>query len=342
MKKVTVKDIAEELNVSISTVSKALSGKSGVSEEMRSNILKTAKKLGYHVNRVAQGLSRKTIKIGVIMPKVWNEFYGAFKKGIEIYLKDMVDFNIEARYKYVSNLYTCDEYIEAINYFLKENMNGIILCPSYNNSYCKYVDSLNENNIPVVILGSDLPCGKRLCCVREDSILAGKMAAEVMKWIIPKNKKIAVFIGNKDMSDHSEKVNGFMNEYARLDEVIGVYETQDDPDVAYHITNKLIFDRPELGGIYVATGNSLSVCKCIEENNMNDNVNIIATDIFLELEKYVIDNIVKGIIFQDPILQGELAIKTLYKYLVFKDYCEPNILIRPQLILKNNFSLYLD
>ena len=50
-KKVTMKDIAEELDVSIVTVSKALAGKEGVGDSLREKILRKSKELGYVIKR---------------------------------------------------------------------------------------------------------------------------------------------------------------------------------------------------------------------------------------------------------------------------------------------------
>ena len=65
---VTIKDIASRLNVSLSTVNKALTGKSGVGEECRARVIATAEEMGYTVNHAAQTLSRRRLVIGV----VWN------------------------------------------------------------------------------------------------------------------------------------------------------------------------------------------------------------------------------------------------------------------------------
>lgn len=50
-KAVRMADIAEKLNVSVVTVSKALSGKDGVGSELRETIIKTADEMGYLINK---------------------------------------------------------------------------------------------------------------------------------------------------------------------------------------------------------------------------------------------------------------------------------------------------
>lgn len=68
MKNVTMKDIAQILDVSTVTVSKALSDKEGVSAELREKIKETAKQLGYRYNSLAKGMKEgRSYNIGVII-----------------------------------------------------------------------------------------------------------------------------------------------------------------------------------------------------------------------------------------------------------------------------------
>ncbi|MFR2755412.1 MAG: LacI family DNA-binding transcriptional regulator [Eisenbergiella massiliensis] len=64
---VTLKEIAQECNVSATTVSNILNGKPKVSEETRLKVLEVVKKRGYQPNYIAQGLrNQKTRMIGII------------------------------------------------------------------------------------------------------------------------------------------------------------------------------------------------------------------------------------------------------------------------------------
>ena len=74
-KRVSVKDIAARLHVSLSTVHKALTGKPGIGEARRQEIIKIAEEMGYSVNTAGQTLSRKSINIGVMIPSLWQEYF---------------------------------------------------------------------------------------------------------------------------------------------------------------------------------------------------------------------------------------------------------------------------
>ena len=67
--RVTMKDIAAELGVSINTVHKALTGKAGVSESVRSKVNAKAEAMGYHRNTSASSLRRKDINLVFCLPR---------------------------------------------------------------------------------------------------------------------------------------------------------------------------------------------------------------------------------------------------------------------------------
>ena len=76
-------DIANELNISPSTVSKGLNDKGRMSPELREKIKDTAEKMQYHPNEFARSLkTNSTTMIGVILPDISNIFYGKMLKGI--------------------------------------------------------------------------------------------------------------------------------------------------------------------------------------------------------------------------------------------------------------------
>jgi len=80
---ITIKDVAKELGVSYSSISRALNGKEGVSEETRKKIMEAAERMGYQPNDLARGLVNKISKtVGVIVPDINNPFFGEIVAGI--------------------------------------------------------------------------------------------------------------------------------------------------------------------------------------------------------------------------------------------------------------------
>lgn len=82
-KKISIKDIARELNVSISTVSKALNNSGEISKEITERIKAFAKLHNYRPNSIALSLKNKKSKtVGVIIPEIAHDFFSTVVSGI--------------------------------------------------------------------------------------------------------------------------------------------------------------------------------------------------------------------------------------------------------------------
>ena len=80
---ITLKNLAKELKVSISTVSKALRDSPEISNETIEKVKDLAKKYNYRPNKIALSLkSNRTLTIGVIIPDILNRFYSKVLNGI--------------------------------------------------------------------------------------------------------------------------------------------------------------------------------------------------------------------------------------------------------------------
>ncbi len=83
-KQITLKEIARELDVSISTVSKAIRNSKEVSQDTREKIQAFAKYYHYRPNHIALSLkNRRTKNIGVIIPEIVHHFFSTVISGIE-------------------------------------------------------------------------------------------------------------------------------------------------------------------------------------------------------------------------------------------------------------------
>lgn len=83
-RKVTLKQIAKELDVSISTVSKSLKNSSEISEDTRLKVQAFAKLYNYKPNNIALSLkNKKTKTIGIIIPEIVHHFFATVISGIE-------------------------------------------------------------------------------------------------------------------------------------------------------------------------------------------------------------------------------------------------------------------
>lgn len=342
-KRVTIKDISNTLGVSYAIINRALNNKSGVSDEMREKILKTADELGYRVNKVAQSMARAVITIGIVIPSDWQEYYSVLRKGLDKELDRLLDYNVESRYYVVNNIDSSRETGVALKKCMEDGVGGIVLCDAFPTGLEEIFEELTERHIPVVLIGGSQELNdKCLSLIRVDGKASGRMAAQMLGFMnrnVQAEQDVVIFVGNKDNADHKAKIEGF-TEAAREAglHLIGVYETHDDDVISRQLFQRIVSENDSLGGIYFATANSCSVCQLVEEHAYQ--TNIVATDIYDEIAGYIEKGIIQCTIFQDLEKHGRTAVKILYEYLTEQKQPERNILITPQLVIKGNLPAY--
>ena len=83
-KRVSITDLAQQLNISVSTISRALNGHSAISEATVKRVTTLAKELGYQPNSLASGLRKgRSNMLGVLVPHIDGNFFSQVVKGIE-------------------------------------------------------------------------------------------------------------------------------------------------------------------------------------------------------------------------------------------------------------------
>ena len=261
-KRVTIKDIANTLGVSYAIINRALNHKSGVSDEMREKILRTADELGYRVNKVAQSMARAVITIGIVIPSDWQEYFSVLRKGLDKELDRLLDYNVESRYYVVNNINSSRETGIALKKCMEDGVNGIILCDVFPTGLKESFAELTDRHIPVVLIGGSQELSDAcLCVVQVDALSSGRMAAQMLGFMnrgTGQETEVVIFVGNKDNADHKAKIAGFAEAAGELGlHVIGVYETHDDDVISGQLFQRIVSETDALGGIYIATANSV-------------------------------------------------------------------------------------
>ncbi|MCO6359540.1 LacI family DNA-binding transcriptional regulator [Roseivirga pacifica] len=144
----TMKDIADELGISASTVSRILSGKIGARKgELVTKVKDAAKRLNFQTNSVARSLrTSKTQLIGIIVPNIGDDYFARVLAGIE-----------EVANGHGYNLIICqsNESVEKEKQLIQTlsaiNVEGILISPSAQTTDMEYLERAEANGIEVVI-----------------------------------------------------------------------------------------------------------------------------------------------------------------------------------------------
>ncbi len=199
--KVRMKDIAEKVGVSIVSVSKAINGKDGVSEDVRNQILTVAKDLGYETN-FGEKKSEHTI-IGILIVDGFlsdkNTFYGNIHNAIVRYASEM---NISVLFEIVSPTDETNNNMPKI--LQNKQVQGIIYLGAFMEEYTNHI---NKENIPYVFLDfyND---NKEANSVLSDSYNGSE---EITKLLIYKGHKNIRFVGTINLvSSITDRYLGYL------------------------------------------------------------------------------------------------------------------------------------
>lgn len=147
-KEVKLEDIADKLGVSIVTVSNALTGKKGVSEELREKIKSMANEIGYKVNNTyKENKEKKSYLIGVLVAERYVKEFPSFY--MEIYRRIAQETSKKGHLTLLEVVtYEKENMNEEYLAFSKGQLSGIIIIGELNE---KYINAINKAcNVPIV------------------------------------------------------------------------------------------------------------------------------------------------------------------------------------------------
>lgn len=175
MKSITIKDIAKELGISVSTVSRALQNHPDISEPTKVLVRDCAKRLNYKPNIMASNLrTSKNTTIGIVLPEVNHHFFASVLDGIEQTAN-------EAGY----NIIICqtgenvEKEILSIQTLMASRVAGILAGISKQTHNFQHLQEVINADIPLVLY--DRPCPSLPCDqVVSDDYLGAFKAVEYL------------------------------------------------------------------------------------------------------------------------------------------------------------------
>lgn len=200
---VTIKDIAKELNISVSTVSRALRDTYDVNHDTRSKVLSAAAQLNYKPNYNAIGLAKGcTHNIGVILPCITNYYFSTVITGIQemAYSKG---FNIVF---FVTND-SADREISIVKNLAMSALDGLLVCISSDSDACEHFQGVIDEGVPVIFFDR-VASGIETSKVMQDDYNG---AFEAVEHLIGNGyTKIAHIAGPKGLSFTQKRLNGYL------------------------------------------------------------------------------------------------------------------------------------
>ena len=196
---IRLKDIANELDVSIVTVSKVLRGKTDVSAETRDRILRKMEELNYKPNMLARSLaSGRSFTIGLIVPDIADPFFAELARSLGAHLR---------REQYQLLLASADESpaVEQheIENLLQRGVDALLIASCQGDG--AGLQTAIQHQVPCLLLDRTLP-GAHADFVGTDDVLAGRLATE---HLLSLGRRRIAHIGSEGTSTATDRLGGY-------------------------------------------------------------------------------------------------------------------------------------
>jgi LacI family transcriptional regulator len=236
---ITIKDIARELGISPSTVSRALKDHPDISQATRDAVNELAERWNYRPNPIALSLKSGSSKtIGVIIPDVVHYFFSTVISGIE-----------DVLYERDYNMILCqsnemwEQEVKNIKTLLSSRVDGILASVAKTTSDFRHYQSILDKDIPLVFFDRAVEDLKTDSVVIDDETGAYKAVNHLLR---TGKKRIIHLAGPEHLNIARNRLNGYlkaMKEY-RLTPTEAEIIKCDDIDSAEKIIPELLMRTP--------------------------------------------------------------------------------------------------
>lgn len=334
MSKVNLKELADKLDVSVSTVSKALRGSYEIGSDTKKKVIDLAQKLGYSRNPYAGILrNQKSKTIGLVVPEMTNNFFIQAISGAE---------SIAQEKDYHVLIYITHDDFNKEESILKHLQNGrvdgVIMSLSATTKKYSHLEELIQSNIPIVFF--DRICHEiETAKITTDDFTSGFNATEHL--IQNGCKDIAYLSLSENLSIDNKRKQGYFEALNKHDIKINnerIIRCHGDEKNNYKQIKALLQGKNRPDGIFASVEKlaitSYIVCEDLKLK-IPDKVKIIC---FSNLTTAPLLNPSLTTITQPAFEMGKQAALFLFKYLDKKRTLIPNenIIIKSELIKRNS------
>ncbi len=199
----TIKEIARRLNVSVSTVSRALNDHPRIGLKTKEQVRELARELNYEPNPKAIFFKQqKTFVIGVVLPYIREEFFSEAIGGIEAAAMEH-DYTILFGQSYDD----VNREMKVVETMKKQRVDGLLISLSKTTQQYEHLESLKKYGIPVVFFDRVPPMEN----VHKVFSNLYQGTVDMVNWLFSRGyKRIALLNGPSKMLATKERLNGYI------------------------------------------------------------------------------------------------------------------------------------
>jgi LacI family transcriptional regulator len=342
-----VKEIARRANVSVATVDRVLHNRPGVSAATKKIIDGIIKELDYQPNILASRLaSTKIFNLAVLIPKVSEEtdFWQAPLNGIKRAEAGIKEYGIKIKL-YFFDLNNRKSFEEQSTQILQNLPDGVLLAPSFIDEAILFTSLCRQQNIPYVLIDSNIPNHEGLCYIGPHHFRSGYLSAQLISLALCAKSEILVINIAKNVDRHNDLIQieegfrAYFKYYNLYHDIIKIDITLTDFLSVEKELSAVFGKHPGLKAIFVTNSRVSTVCRYLEKVK-NQHVFLVGYDFLKENIEYLKNRVIDILICHKPEEQGYKGIMTLYQHLVLGSTIAQLSFTPIDIITKENYEFY--
>jgi len=346
-KRITVKDIAEKAGVSRGTVDRVLHNRGRVSEDVAIKVQRAIEALKYKPNLVARSLAtQKTFTIACLLPDPTEDpFWQKPQIGIEVAMQEVRDFGIEISQFHFS-LFDPQSFKDSATSLLTSCPDAVLVATEFYSHAESFFNTATERNIPVLCINTLITEFPTLGYIGQDSFQSAVLAGRLFDIAVPNlNGIVTLNIGARSIEQkhllHKEHgLHYYFDESQKKVHIsaIDIVSFKDKGRLEEELAK--VLTPLTFQGIFITNSRAYHVIPALRSLGYTDRC-IIGFDLLEENKRYLQSGEINFIINQDPIKQGQLAIKTLFSYLLDKKHPDQFNFLPLDIVVKENCEFYI-
>jgi LacI family transcriptional regulator len=346
-----VKEIAKRAKVSIATVDRVIHNRTGVSAKTREKIQAIIDELDYQPNVLARRLAlttRGTIRLAALLPNSSEEteFWRAPMDGILRAELEIRQYGIEVEH-YFFDQNDRQSFAKQVAKIKKYKPDGLLFTPIFPEESRQLITSSEAQNIPYVLINSDLPGFERSCYIGPDIFHSGYLSAQLVGYCVkPKTPVLIANIAqeienNFAILDKEQGFRAYFRDHNLHNPLISFNTTETDYRSVHAKLQKLFKTHPDTGAVFVTNSRVSIVAKCLESLG-RENILLLGHDFTSENVSSLERGLIDFLICEKPEEQGYRGIIALFQNLVFSKEMEKTYLMPIDIITRHNYRYYRD
>jgi LacI family transcriptional regulator len=341
MRRATQNDIAKAVNISRSTVQRALNNSGPVEEAVKKKILDMAGELGYKVNSAAKLLAKKrpfNIYALLVIPqylKIHKDFIKGFEKAVKEH--EYYNINLNIIESDSDDAHAQKEELHKIIKNLSE-VDGLIIKPIHSEILSDELRVLKEHSIPIVSLDSDIGANYRNFFVGENYYNGGRIVGDLFTNIFSSGANTVQIVTHQKFEIFHDRLKGF-NEIINQNRKINILETLNIDSISntYTETLAILNKHSDIDAIFTTT-NIEAVAKALVASG-KENIFLCGFDFDNKIKEYINSSVINLTLYQRPKLQGYIAAKKLINFLVTNEVEKNEIFVGFDIVTRENTDI---